>query len=342
MVRTKRSTRAKRPRLPPPKLTPPKLAPPKRPRRCRPHPDGGTDKAIDRGHMLKPDPDSSLSNDRHTSHASPENATTGDGHLAGDTSTVRSYVNSSPGESESEDGRKGVAHRELLTGARVPRKRCVRLNRTQLDVLYPPRDRAPIDVLYRWMAELSPRERHRRAPYCFRESDGRPRAQFQREFEEYVDRQLRAGRLASPPDSWSRRPPTPIQGPDGSRSRSPRNTVVVLQRWKGKAREPSDDGGRIRVLEERIKFMEAATQKALEEVARRQDRSVDKRIRWAVEPLREEQRRLSDAVTPLRDQIHGLATTMSVQMEGLKKAVLSGRRLDSARSFTQDCSVEQE
>lgn len=96
----------------------------------------------------------------------------------------------------------------------------------------------------------------------------------------------------------------------------------MLGRWKGKGRDPSDDGGRIRVLEERVQFLEAATQQALDKVTERQDRTVDQRIRSAVGPLREEQRRLNDA---LGEQIRGLTASMSKQMGELTNAVMSGR-----------------
>lgn len=247
---------------------------------------------------LKPDP-----------HPSPSN--TDD-----DTSTVRSYVPSSSGDSESDDGRKSATRRKVCSGAK---KRHDRLTKTQLDVLYPPNQRASIATLYRWMAEFSPQDRVRKAPYCFKRSDGRPRASFKREFQAYEARQIEAGRLSSPPDRQSpisaQRPPTP-------RSYSPSSAPVVLGRWKGKGRDPSDDGGRIRVLEERVQFLEAATQQALDKVTERQDRTVDQRIRSAVGPLREEQRRLNDA---LGEQIRGLTASMSKQMGELTNAVMSGR-----------------
>ncbi|KAF9640562.1 hypothetical protein BFW01_g12368 [Lasiodiplodia theobromae] len=249
-----------------------------------------------------------------------------------DTSTVRSYVPSSSRNSKSDDGRKSAAvsatrnlssnlltsvqRRKVRSGAK---KRHDRLTKTQLDVLYPPNQRASIATLYRWMAEFSPQDRVQKAPYCFKRSDGRPRASFKREFQAYEARQIEAGRLSSPPDSQSpisaQRPPTP-------RSYSPSNAPVVLGRWKGKGRDPSDDGGRIRVLEERVQFLEAATQQALDKVAERQDRTVDQRIRSAVGPLREEQRRLNDA---LGEQIRELTASMSKQMGELTNAVMSGR-----------------
>ncbi|KAL1636175.1 hypothetical protein SLS58_009943 [Diplodia intermedia] len=330
MARAKRSTRAK-------------LASSKQSGRFEPHPDGRSNRPFGRGLALKPDPHPSPSTDPNACRASLDSATTGDEHLAGDTSTVRSYVPSSPGASEGENGRKIATRREACLGASAPRKRYLRLNKTQLDVLYPPKNRASIHVLYRWMAELSPRERVRRAPYCFRDSDGLPRAHFKREFQAYEARQIQAGRLNSPPDQrvqrspselTGQRPRTPCSPVDGLRSYTPSNAPVILQKWKGKSREPREDSGRIQMLEERIKFMEVATQHALNEVARRQDGSIDKRIRWAVGPLHEEQRRLNDAVGPLGDQMQKLATAVSRQMEELKNAVLSSRRLESAGGFT--------
>ncbi|KAL1614030.1 hypothetical protein SLS54_010100 [Diplodia seriata] len=124
------------------------------------------------------------------------------------------------------------------------------------------------------------------------------------------------------------------ESPDGTRHSNPHPKNSGLRYGQGKSREPREDSGRIQMLEERIKFMEVATQRALNEVARRQDGSIDKRIRRAVGPLHEEQRRLNDAVGPLGDQMQKLATTVSRQMEELKNAVLSSRHLESAGGFT--------
>lgn len=162
---------------------------------------------------LKPDP-----------HPTPSNTDDDD------TSTVRSYVPSSSGDSDSDDGRKSAAvsatrnlssnlltsvqRRKVRSGAK---KRHDRLTKTQLDVLYPPNQRAGIATLYRWMAEFSPQDRVRKAPYCFKRSDGRPRALFKREFQAYEARQIEAGRLSSPPDRQSpisaQRLPTPKSPP---------------------------------------------------------------------------------------------------------------------------------
>ncbi|KAH7062463.1 hypothetical protein B0J12DRAFT_238520 [Macrophomina phaseolina] len=121
-----------------------------------------------------------------------------------ETSTFRES-SASPSENTEYKGRKRTVHHRAHHSRAQTKRRCVKYTERQLNVLWPPSEREPIETLYHWKILCSPQERAERAPYCFRPSDGQPRAYFERLFKAFEARRLAA---AQQQNSSSGTPPS--------------------------------------------------------------------------------------------------------------------------------------
>lgn len=70
--------------------------------------------------------------------------------------------------------------------------------------------------------------------------------------------------------------------------------------------------------------MEEAMKQSLEQVAERQDRTVDARIQMHMAPWREEQQRIHGLVHPLGEQIEGVTETLTRELKDLRKLLVAG------------------
>lgn len=318
-----------------------------RTRRSNRHNDLHSKQKLGSGRAPKREPESGPSNDMSVDSDYP--GLDVDGSVESVSRETSTFREDSPSSDFSDDlkDRKIAAHREIRLSAKQTKRHCIKYTEKTLDVLWPPNQREPIEVLYQWKVQYPPMERVERAPYCFRASDGQPRAYFKRQFAAFEARQIAAGKSRGTTGKQaSRAAPERALTPDSSTAPTrpesaqsnlsfPNNIPVQFPRWKGKAVKPSDDSGRISILEHRVQFMEDAMQNCLNEVAERQGREVDERIQRLIDPLKEEQRRLSDR---LNNNINDMRETLINEIKNALSPTNSRKRRLCAPDGSPECS----